>query len=123
MIRRPDPASSFVLRSDGGADTMATSATLTDQADQQLGTQLNGNGLTVVRSSYTYQVNDPEGVNSKRDVQRDDLAKGYEYGRTAVHISESDENITKLETEAAYEIMGFVAADEVCMNSRVAYHY
>ncbi len=114
MIRRPDPASSFVLRSDGGADTMAPSATLPEQGDQPSGTRTNGSGLTVVRSSYTYQVNDPEGLNGERDVQRDDLAKGYEYGRTAVHINESDENMTKLETEAAYEILGFVAADEVC---------
>jgi ATP-dependent DNA helicase 2 subunit 2 len=54
----------------------------------------------------------------KRDLERDDLAKGYEYGRTAVHISESDENITKLETFAALEIIGFIQNDHVCCNPR-----
>lgn len=69
---------------------------------------LNPNGLTSVRNARTYQVVDEEAPGGKRDVERDDLAKGYEYGRTAVHISETDENVTKMETQAGLEIIGFV---------------
>jgi ATP-dependent DNA helicase 2 subunit 2 len=74
------------------------------------------NSLSVVRSARTYQVLDESAAGGKRDVERDELAKGYEYGRTAVHISESDENITKLETNAALEIIGFIQADHVSVS-------
>lgn len=112
MIRRPESASSFTLRSDLGGDSMASSVTLAPLDDQLEGSNGN-NPLTNVRNLYTYQINDPESEGGKRAVARDDLAKGYEYGRTAVHINESDENITKLETEAAMEIIGFVSGSEV----------
>jgi ATP-dependent DNA helicase 2 subunit 2 len=112
MIRRPESASSFTLRSDIEGDFMASSATLAPQGDQPEGSQSNENFLTNVRNQYAYQINDPEAEGGKRQVERDELAKGYEYGRTAVHINESDENITKLETEAAMEIVGFVSSSE-----------
>ena len=66
------------------------------------------NGLASVRSTRTYQIVDEKAPGGKRDVDRDDLARGYEYGRTAVHISQSDENVTKLETQAGLEIIGFI---------------
>jgi ATP-dependent DNA helicase 2 subunit 2 len=96
---------------------MASSVTLAPQDDQLEGSNSN-NPLTNVRNLYTYQINDPESEGGKRAVARDDLAKGYEYGRTAVHINESDENITKLETEAAMEIIGFVSGSEVSRQIR-----
>ena len=46
-------------------------------------------------------------------MDREELAKGYEYGRTAVHISETDQNITILETFAALDLVGFVQSDQV----------
>ena len=119
MIRRPESATAFTLRSDLGGDSMASSATLAPQGDQPEGSQSNDNVLTNVRNMYTYLITDPEAEGGKRAIGRDDLAKGYEYGRTAVHISESDENITKLETEAAMEIVGFVSNTEVCKMSTV----
>lgn len=114
MIRRPESASSFTLRSEIGGDSMASSATLAPQGDQPEGSESIENSLTNVRNTYLYQINDPEVESGKRQVERDELAKGYEYGRTAVPISESDENITKLETEAVMEIVGFVSSSEVC---------
>lgn len=42
----------------------------------------------------------------------DELERGYEYGRTAVHISESDMNVVKLETQQAMELVGFVRAED-----------
>jgi len=104
-VAKPPSASSFALRSGGG-----------ERADIAAGQSTSGGeALTTVRSSRTYQINDESAPGGKVDVERDDLAKGYEYGRTAVHISQTDENITTLETFAGLEIIGFVHMDQVCI--------
>jgi ATP-dependent DNA helicase 2 subunit 2 len=74
-------------------------------------------GLTAVKNARTYKVNDETAPGGKRDVEREELAKGYEYGRTAVHISESDENVTKLETVRSFTIIGFIPCDKVCCDA------
>lgn len=104
-VAKPPSASSFALLSGGGggADIAAGQSTS------------GGEALTTVRSSRTYQINDESAPGGKVDVERDDLAKGYEYGRTAVHISQTDENITILETFAGLEIIGFVHTNQVCI--------
>lgn len=106
-VRRPLTASQYVQRSDQlDTNTQSTGKILPD-ADVEM-TDAGNNDLTNVKSSRTYQVLDEEAPGGKRDVSRDDLAKGYEYGRTAVHINETDENVTKLETQAALELVGFI---------------
>lgn len=75
--------------------------------------QTDADNLATVRSAYTYSVKDDSSPTGMRDIPREDLAKGYEYGRTAVHITESEENITKLETTMAYEILGFIPQENV----------
>ncbi|PGH15992.1 hypothetical protein AJ80_05368 [Polytolypa hystricis UAMH7299] len=110
-VARPPPASNFVPSSALGEETVDSSATVPAELSTPVAGD-TGASLTSVRNTRTYQVNDEEAAGGKRDVERDELAKGYEYGRTAVHISESDENITKLETEAALEFIGFVASDK-----------
>jgi ATP-dependent DNA helicase 2 subunit 2 len=96
MIARPPTASSFVLRQDG-----------VSQAD----------GMEVVRHHRSYTVDHPKHAEAtaegKLDVPRDELARGYQYGKTAVHIAESDENITKMETEQGYQIIGFVPMENL----------
>lgn len=119
MIRKPPSASQFVQRSDlsNGHVSTQSSATIRGEGDGGASTAAmsNPNGLTSVRNARTYQVFDEEAPGGKRDVERDDLAKGYEYGRTAVHISETDENVTKLETQAGLELIGFVPWSSVCL--------
>lgn len=106
-VRRPLTASQFVQRSDQpNIDSQSTGTVLQDGDTDML--DAGTNDLTNVKSSRTYQVLDEEAPGGKRDVSRDDLAKGYEYGRTAVHISETDENVSRLETQAALEIIGFI---------------
>ncbi len=112
MVRRPLSASQYVQRSDLSNEQVSTqsSATMmpdTDGADT-VPNHPDEHSLTSVRNARTYQVLDEEAPGGKRDVNREDLAKGYEYGRTAVHISESDLNVTKLETEPGLEIIGFI---------------
>lgn len=98
MIRRPPTASSYVLK---------------DGAPSQQAPRTDGDNLAMVRNAYIYSITDSEAPSGKRDVPREELAKGYEYGRTAVHISESDETITKLDTEQSYEVLGFFPQENV----------
>lgn len=119
MLRRPLTASQFVRRTDpsNGQASTQSSATVLPDADGIDGT--DPNSLTTVRNARSYQVIDEGAPGGKRDVGKDDLAKGYEYGRTAVHISESGLNVTKLETQAGLEIIGFIPWDtvsQICVN-------
>lgn len=117
MIARAPTASQFVKRQDPKKGEASTQSSATMSADGLRsgadGTAGPDTSLTVVRSSRAYQVEDAGAPGGKRDVDRNELAKGYEYGRTAVHISESDENVTTLETKASLEIMGFVPSKKV----------
>jgi ATP-dependent DNA helicase 2 subunit 2 len=92
-----------------------SSNTIIGDVETADGTAANNasDSLAPVKNSRTYEVEDESAAGGKREVDREDLAKGYEYGRTAVHISESDENITKLETNPGLEIVGFVPKDKV----------
>jgi len=106
-VAKPASASSFVLRSNEGQDTAS-------------GSQAPGanESLTSVRTSRTYQVTDESAPGGKIDVERDDLAKGYEYGRTAVAIAQTDESVTNLETFAGLDLIGFVQEDKVRFYAR-----
>ncbi|KAJ5751735.1 hypothetical protein N7520_008652 [Penicillium odoratum] len=102
---KPPTASSFVPRS--GAEPGQEAS---EQADGQAAGERDP--LVTVRTSRTYQIDDESVPGGKADVERDDLAKGYEYGRTAVHISQTDENITTLETFAGLELIGFITNEK-----------
>lgn len=69
--------------------------------------------FSAVKNARTYKINDPKAPGGKRDVEFESLAKGYEYGRTAVHISESEYNITKIETTKCFTILGFIHQEKV----------
>ncbi|KAL8673333.1 MAG: hypothetical protein Q9168_002257 [Polycauliona sp. 1 TL-2023] len=107
MVRRPLTASRFVQRQDPADGSTQSTGTLVQDGDTAM-PDADGNDLAGVKSSRTYQVLDEEAPGGKKDVDRDDLAKGYEYGRTAVHINETDENVTKLETKMGLDIIGFI---------------
>ncbi|CAL8576307.1 ATP-dependent DNA helicase yku80, variant 2 [Xanthoria parietina] len=107
MVRRPMAASRFVQKQDPTDGSTSSTGTVVHDGDIPM-PDADGNELAGVKSSRTYQVLDEGAPGGKRDVDRDDLAKGYEYGRTAVHINESDENVTKLETQKKLEIIGFI---------------
>ena len=121
MIRRPASASQYVHRTDlsNRQASVSSSTTILPDVDAPGGDSSapKTNGLAAVRNARSYQVEDDMAPGGKRDVTRDELAKGYEYGRTAVHISESDESITKLDTKAALEIVGFIPWNSVSATS------
>lgn len=97
----------------------ATSHTITsgvNGASQNVDTDMpDAPDISGVKTTRKYQVNDPEGegAGGKKEVFMDELARGYEYGRTAVHLSESDGNVTSLETKASFEIIGFIPSENV----------
>ncbi|TID23988.1 ATP-dependent DNA helicase II subunit 2 [Venturia nashicola] len=66
------------------------------------------NNLVTVKNARDYWVEDTDAPGGKKDVPREDLVKGYEYGRTAVFISESDQNVTQMEVSAGLDIIGFI---------------
>ncbi|ODA80104.1 hypothetical protein RJ55_03062 [Drechmeria coniospora] len=99
-LARPLGASTVVVKSEQVASTQSTK-TLDDDA-------MEGVEFCAAKQTRSYKVDDPEAPGGKRDVEFESLAKGYEYGRTAVHISESEHNITKLETQKCFSILGFI---------------
>lgn len=72
-----------------------------------------GNDLAAVRNARTYKINDASAPGGKKEVDREELSKGYAYGQTAVAINESEENVTKLETLAGFSIIGFIPREKV----------
>ncbi|KAL9094453.1 MAG: hypothetical protein Q9165_003303 [Trypethelium subeluteriae] len=109
-VAAPPSASSFAVKSDSAA---------AESSAQSSATVVNGDNapsegsLAAINMARTYQVQDESAPGGKRDVDREELAKGYTYGRKAVPISESEENVTKFETSAGLEIIGFVPAESV----------
>jgi ATP-dependent DNA helicase 2 subunit 2 len=107
----PPSASSFVA-TNGGASaqssgTLAEDVKMTDAPSST-------NDLAPVKNTGHYVVKSEKGTKGVLDVEREDLARGYEYGRTAVAMNESDEIVTKLETFAEFTIIGFIPSDQVC---------
>lgn len=109
------PASNVVLSTEPGAS--GTQSTKTMDGDAMEGVESTGGAFAAVKNARAYKVNDPDAPGGKKDVDFADLAKGYEYGRTAVHISESDHNITKIETTKSFTIVGFIGQEKVILRS------
>jgi ATP-dependent DNA helicase 2 subunit 2 len=113
-IARPVGAKSFATKtpipSTQSSNTLNSDIDMTDAP-------ANGDDLAAVRNERTYKINDPSAPGGRRDVKHEELAKGYVYGRTAVHISESDENVTNFDTIKSFSIIGFIPSDKVCKNA------
>lgn len=107
-LARPQGASTVVVKDEAGP----TQSTETVQGDEMEGVEFSG-----VKQARTYKVNDPKAPGGKKDVEFESLAKGYEYGRTAVPISESEHNVTKLESTKSFSIVGFIPWDKVGLDS------
>ncbi|KAK1992921.1 Ku70/Ku80 N-terminal alpha/beta domain-containing protein [Colletotrichum falcatum] len=105
---KPPTASTVVVSAGQGA---ASQSTQTVEGDPMEGVESSA-GFASVKSARTYKVNDPDAPGGKRDVEFESLAKGYEYGRTAVAIGESEWNVTKLETVKSFSIIGFIPCEK-----------
>jgi len=105
-VARQAAGSTVVLKPETGGPSQSTQ---TLDGDVEMGS----GDFSAVKTQRTYKVEDPDALGGKIDVSPDDLARGYEYGRTAVAISESEHNITQLETTKDFAIIGFVPFDKV----------
>lgn len=112
MVARPPTASSFVVRNDMAAGEATQSSANLSNGEGLAEDGAHG-GLSSVKSARTYTVQDENAPGGKKELDRDELSKGYEYGRTAVHISESDWNVTMYETTPGFDIVGFVDKKKV----------
>jgi ATP-dependent DNA helicase 2 subunit 2 len=104
-LAKPMTATTVVVKSEQGVGSQSTQT--------MEGEEMEGVEFSAVKQARTYKVNDADAPGGKRDVEFESLSKGYEYGRTAVHISESEYNITKLETQKGFSIVGFIPQDRV----------
>ncbi|CAG8339017.1 unnamed protein product [Penicillium salamii] len=102
-VAKPTSASSFVMRSGAESGQDSAPGSSAPNADES---------LVSVRTSRTYQISDESAPGGNVDIERDDLAKGYEYGRTAVAIDQSDESVTNLRTFAGLDLIGFIHEDK-----------
>ena len=117
MVAKTQSASQFVVRHESTNAQSSVQSSVTVRAEGK-NPEIDdaadaGLSLAAVKNTRTYQVVDESAIGGKRDVDRDKLAKGYEYGRTAVSISESDENVTKFATTASLQVIGFVPRPKV----------
>ncbi|KAL1873454.1 hypothetical protein VTK73DRAFT_952 [Phialemonium thermophilum] len=103
-LAHPPSATTVIIKSEHGAGP----SQVDEEADEMEGVERSGPSFAGVKQVRTYKVEDPDAPGGKRDVEFESLAKGYEYGRTVVPISESDWNITKLETKKSFTILGFI---------------
>lgn len=108
--RAASPSASKVVMA---AHNGPTQSTQTLNEDAMEGVEPSAGEFAAVKNARTYKVNDPDAPGGKRDVEFESLAKGYEYGRTAVSISESEHNITKLESVKSFTIVGFIGQEKV----------
>ena len=110
MIRKPPTASSFVDRPPppqamNGANGRSGPSADPDAMDQDGGPGAP-DGLTGVKTEKHYEILD--GPRKGEKVPQSQLEKGYEYGRTAVHISDSDRSLLDLDSKASLQVIGFV---------------
>lgn len=109
MPAMPPSASRYAVKSAPGVGQEQT-----EDVDMDAGGMHDaGEGLVSIKSESHYQVPDDTAPGGKRDVERSELAKGYEYGRTVVPVSESDQMVLSMETKASYEIVGFIPESSV----------
>lgn len=113
-IARPVAAKSYVMRSGGEASTQSSYTLPGDVEMTDAPTE-----FSAVKQGRSYTIKDPSDALGKRDVDFEDLARGYEYGRTAVHISQSEENVTSLNALRDFSILGFIPIDKVCHVGRL----
>jgi ATP-dependent DNA helicase 2 subunit 2 len=101
MVAKAPSASQFVVR-----PNMAPGET-----QSQFDTKPSD--LAAVKNARTYQVLDEDAPGGKRDVEQEELSRGFNYGSTVVPIEEADKNVTDFESKQGMDIIGFVVKDQV----------
>jgi ATP-dependent DNA helicase 2 subunit 2 len=102
MVAKPVSASKYAVVEDTEGESASTMTGETSAPD-----------LQAVRQARIYQVENEGETGGKVEIDKEDMEKGYKYGRTVIPISKADEAIAILETEPSMDIVGFIPADKV----------
>jgi len=105
MVAKAPSATSFVGSSRRGDDE--------NEAGPSTQNNSTSSHLQKIQQTRTYQVDDESAPGGKIEIEREEMAKGYMYGRTIVPISASDAEIVVFETEASLQILSFMQRSEV----------
>ena len=115
--KKPDPASTVISRPIRTGGSAQSSHTVRSDVDMEDPLPHNSD-ITAVKNDRVYMVkaedDDPAAKDGKVIIAREELAKGYAYGSSAVAISEVELPIVKLETFTEFTIIGFIPSDKVC---------
>lgn len=107
-VNRPAAATTVTVKSE--SDTTQSTHTLEDEMD---GVEYDDPQFNSVKQHRTYKINDPSAPGGKRDVEFEELNRGWAYGSTAVYIPDFDKSLTSLEAVKNFSIMGFVNMNKV----------
>jgi ATP-dependent DNA helicase 2 subunit 2 len=102
-------ARSFVTRTSVGVGAQSSGTLKTDIE------MSDAPEMSAVNNTIVYEVDDPASIGGKKQLLREDLAKGYEYGSTVVPMEEANENTTNFESFKSFSIIGFIPSDKVCV--------
>lgn len=116
-IARPISAKSVAVQAGSANGGVSTQSSHTIHDDVEMTDAPPTGDFSDVRTGRIYKVKDPSYEGGEKEVEYEDLERGYNYGRTAVPISASDETVTKLETVKGFSIIGFIPNDKVFLHS------
>jgi ATP-dependent DNA helicase 2 subunit 2 len=85
------------------ATAMSASKYVSPKESQVTGEPARQGGIVALQRTYKIKKGDED-----VEVEKDELDKAYLYGRTIVNVSDADQSVTKLETNAELGIIGFV---------------
>jgi ATP-dependent DNA helicase 2 subunit 2 len=102
-------AKSVVVKPEFGSDAVGPSAPPPVAARPEEDESL----AAAVKRARSYQVDDASAPGGKRDVDGEQLERGYVYGRTAVNVSKEDMEVATIPTWQCLDIVGFVSAKSV----------
>ncbi|KAI9658894.1 MAG: ATP-dependent DNA helicase II subunit 2 [Bathelium mastoideum] len=111
MVASPPSATTFIVRSGTATGEPSSQSSATVAHGDSAQSAPNPTSLVTTKMARTYHIIDESAPSGKREVNREELAKGYTYGRKAVPISESEENVTAFETTSGLDIIGFIPAE------------
>lgn len=106
MVASSQSAKRVAVKSDDALESQQIRGDHVDSSGQN-------DDATLVNQTTLYEIKDDRAPRGKRDIDRQELSKGYTYGRSIVHVEPADEDSIKFETNPGLHIIGFVPRENV----------
>ncbi|POS80077.1 Ku70/Ku80 N-terminal alpha/beta domain-containing protein [Diaporthe helianthi] len=107
-VSRPAAATTVTVKQDPYG-TQSTH-TLGEEMD---GVEYGDPQFNSVKQHRTYRINDPGAPGGKRDVEFEELNRGWAYGNTPVYIPDADKDLTTFGAAKSFSVVGFVSTNKV----------